>query len=143
MNRAYPELKRRLLLAGVDLAADDLRAVIVDLDEYAFDPAHVSLEDLPPAARVAVSDTITGRAVSIDGDGRGVLDADDTLIPYVAGDPAEAVVVYRHAGTEGASSLLWFVDTAADGVTPMSLVPNGGNVRIEWSDGSARLLSVG
>lgn len=141
-NAPYRNFKKLLLDGDVDLVVDDLRVAIIDEADYTFDAAHTNLSQVPGAARVAVSGTIQNRSITIDGSGNAVFDADDTTINTVTGDPAEALIVFKQGASDAASPLLFFMNRQADGTTPLSLLPNGGNVTVEWSNGATKLVRL-
>lgn len=116
----YTSFKALLLTAGINLSSDDIRAVIVDSADYAFSAAHDFLDDVPGGARVAVSSALGSKTTT-----GGVFDAADATLSAVTGDSVEAVVIYKHTGTDSTSSLIAYID----GVT---VTPNGGNITIQW-----------
>jgi hypothetical protein len=55
----------------------------------------------------------------------GVFDAADKTLTAVTGDPSEAIILYKHTGTESTSNLIVFIDG-------LSVTPNGGDIVIQW-----------
>lgn len=128
-NTVYPKFKEALLKSsGPDLssAGTDVRAILVDLADYTYNAAHDALDDVPAAARVAVSSALANKSVST----AGVFDADDKTLSAVTGDVSEALILYYHTGTESTSLLIAFLDT---GVTGLPVTPNGGDIAIAWN----------
>ena len=82
------------------------------------------LSDIPGAARVAVSGAFTGKT-----NADGVADAADVTLSTVTGDPSEALVIYKHTGTEGTSILIAYIDSG----TNLPVTPNGGDIVIQWN----------
>lgn len=123
-NAIYPKYKEAAMDAasGVDLNDGDVRAILVDLADYTYSAAHDFLDDVPAAARVAVSGTLANTTVT-----NGVFDCDDFVFSLVTGDPSEAIIFYLHTGTESTSRLVSFHDT---GVTGIPVTPNGGNINV-------------
>ncbi|HMN11165.1 MAG TPA: hypothetical protein PKD55_02425 [Bellilinea sp.] len=119
----------------VNWTADDIRVVLVDTGLYTVDLAlHDFLDDIPAGARVAtLSASLGGKSNS-----GGVLDANDATFPLVSGSTAEALVVYRHTGTEATSVLLFYIDTA----TGLPVTPNGDDVVISWDNGANRIIRI-
>lgn len=133
-NAVYPKALEGFAGGDIDWDADDIRAILVDLADYTYNAAHDFLDDVPSGSRVAVSTALTGKTKTL-----GVMDANDTTITSVTGDPAEAVIVYKHTGTEGTSRLISFHDQ--DGLAAgLSLTPDGGNVVIVWH--TSGILSI-
>lgn len=126
-NAIYPKFKEAQsdALINVDLNDGDVRTILVDLADYTYSAAHDFLDDVPAAARVAVSTTLTNTTVA-----NGLFDADDVVFSAVTGDPSEALILYIHTGVEATSRLIAFIDT---GVTGLPVTPNGGNINIAWN----------
>ena len=122
-NKLYPKTKKQLLLAGIDLSAVNVRAILGDTGVYTYNDAHDFLDDIPAGARIAVSGNLTGKAFGDDGS----FDSDDPTLTGVSGASIEAIVLYVHTGTEGTSRLIMFQDT---GVTGLPLTPDGSDVQI-------------
>jgi hypothetical protein len=74
--------------------------------------------------RVAVSGNLGTKTTT-----NGVADAADVTFTAVTGDSVEAVVLYRHTGTEGTSELIAYIDTA----TGLPTTPSGGDITIQWN----------
>lgn len=118
----YPSFKQLLLGGDIDLATDDIRAVIVDTADYIYSSAHDFLDDIPADAGVAVSSALTGKTIA-----NGVFDAADVTFNAVTGDSVEAVVLYKHTGVDATSSLIAYIDGFS------AVTPNGGSVTASWN----------
>lgn len=116
----YPSFKQLLLGGDIDLAADDIRAIIVDSADYTYSAAHDKLDDVAAGSRVAVSSALTSKTIT-----GGVFDAADVTYSNVTGDSVEAIVLYKHTGTDSTSDLIAYIDG-------ISVTPNGGNVVVQW-----------
>jgi hypothetical protein len=125
-NVVYPKFKEAQLAAasGINVATGDLRAILVDLNDYAYSAAHDFLDDVPAIARVSVSPTLIGVTTT-----SGLIDAADTTWPDVTGDLAEGIIIYLHTGNEATSRLVAFLDT----VTGLPVQPNGGDINLAWN----------
>jgi hypothetical protein len=120
----YPKLKEALLKGtSLDLTAVNIRAIFVDLADYTYSAAHDFLDDVPGAARVAVS----GNLASVTVSAAGVVDCADYSVAGVSGDQFEAVIYYVHTGTEATSRLLCFADSG----TGIPYTPNGGGIDVQ------------
>jgi hypothetical protein len=122
-NKLYPKGKRDMMKGLLDMNGGNVRAILVDLDDYTYDDAHDNLDDIPSGARVAVSSNLSGKTFGNDGS----FDSDDPVFAGVTGDELEAIVLYLHTGTESTSKLIAFFDT---GITGMPLTPDGNNVQV-------------
>lgn len=119
----YPKFKEGLLSGAVDLTTADVRAILIDTADYTYSAAHDFLDDVPSAARVAVSTALASKTVT-----NGVFDAADKTLTAVSGDQSEAIVVYVHTGTESTSRLVAYIDSG----TNLPATPNGGDITIQW-----------
>jgi hypothetical protein len=117
----YPDFKEALLTAGLDLESDDIRAILVDTADYTYSAAHNFLDDVAAGSRVAVSSALASKTIT-----DGVFDAADKTLTAVTGDPFEAIILYKHTGTESTSNLIAYIDG-------LSVTPNGGDIVIQWS----------
>jgi hypothetical protein len=124
-NALYPKGKQALLNKEIDMDTDDIRVILVDLADYTYSSAHDFLDDVVAGARVAVSANLANKTIT-----NGVFDADDVTFSSVTGDVSEALIIYRHTGTEATSHLIAFFDT---GVTGLPVTPNGGNITVAWN----------
>jgi hypothetical protein len=111
--------------ANIDLENEDVRLILVDAADYTFSQTHDMLDDVPGAARVAVSGALTGKTVT-----DGVFNADDVTFTAVTGDVSEALILYRHTGVESTSRLIAYLDT---GFTGLPVTPSGTNITVAWN----------
>lgn len=132
-NALYTKAKEGLLNGDFDLNANDIRAILVDAADYTVNIAtDNALDDIPSGARVSTV-ALTGESLT-----DGVFDADDATFTSVTGDPSEAVVLYKHTGTESTSLLLAYIDTA----TGLPVTPNGGNIVVQWDNGANKIFKL-
>ena len=117
----YQEFKEQLLTAGLDVEANDIRVILVDTADYTFSQTHDFLDDVPAGARVAVSGNLASKTIA-----NGTFDAADVTLTAVTGDPSEALVIYKHTGTESTSNLIAYIDG-------ISVTPNGTDITITWN----------
>lgn len=126
-NAIYPKYKQALAdgAANISLSSGTVKVVLVDLADYAYSAAHDFLDDVPVAARVAISGALTSKTTT-----DGLFDAADVTLSSVTGDPCEALIIFIDTGVEATSRLVAFMDT---GVTGLPVTPNGGNINIVWN----------
>lgn len=117
----YPSFKALLLGGDIDLAADDIRAVLIDSADYTYSSAHDFLDDVAAGARVAVSDALASKTIT-----GGVFDAADVTFTAATGDSVEAIVLYKHTGSDATAPLIAYIDG-------VSVTPNGGNIVVSWN----------
>lgn len=133
-NGLYIKGIEALMSAGINLASDTIKVVLVDAADYSVNlSTHDFLDDVAAGARVATatlgSKTVTG----------GAFDAADVTFSAVTGDPSEALVIYKDTGTESTSALIMYIDTA----TGLGVTPNGGDITVTWDSGTNKIFKIG
>ena len=100
MANALYDLGREAFLNGdIDWTADNIRVILGDAADYTVNlSTHDFLDDVPAAARVAVSGNLASKTSAA-----GVADAADVTLTAVVGDPCEFIIIYQHTGTESTS----------------------------------------
>lgn len=124
-NQLYPKFKEALLTAGLDVEADTIKCVLIDLADYTYSAAHDFLNDVAAAARIGTPQTLGSKTI-VD----GVFDAADITFPSVSGDVCEAILLYKDTGVEATSNLIALIDSASAG---LPVTPNSGNIVIQWN----------
>lgn len=133
-NALYDKGREGFLDGNIDWDTNDIRAILIDAADYTVNLAtHDNLDDIPAPARVAVSGAFAGKTVT-----NGVADADDVTFSAVTGDTVEAIVIYKHTGTESTSRLIAYIDTA----TGLPATPNGNDIIVRWDSGSNRIFKL-
>ena len=133
-NSLYTKAKQGLIDGSIDLDTDDIRVVLVDGADYTPNLAtHDNLDDIPAAARVAVSGALASKTVT-----DGVFDADDIVVTAVTGDQFEYLAFYKHTGTESTSRLIYLVDTASG----LPCTPNGSDITLAWDNGANKIFAL-
>jgi hypothetical protein len=133
-NSLYTKGKEHLIDGGIDLNSHDIRAVLVDGADYTPNLAtDEALDDIPAAARVAVSGQLQNPSVT-----DGVFNADDIDIDSVSGDTFEYIALYKHTGTESTSYLLLLIDSA----TGLPCTPDGSDIRLSWDNGANKIFKL-
>jgi len=133
-NALYDKGREGFLDGSIDWDTDDIRCILIDTADYSVDLAtHDNLDDVPGDARVATSGAFTGKTVAA-----GVADAADVTLSSVTGDTCEAIVIYKHTGTESTSRLIAYIDTA----TGLPVTPNGGDITIQWDSGANKIFKL-
>lgn len=133
-NALYDKGRQGFLDGSIDWDTDDIRVILVDTADYTVDTAnHDNLDDVASAGRVAVSSALTGKTAT-----NGVADADDVTFTSVTGDSVEAIVIYKHTGTESTSRLIAYLDSG----TGLPVTPNGGNITVQWDNGANKIFKL-
>lgn len=133
-NHIYPTAKQRFLSGQLNWLTDPISAVLVGTQYYTYSDAHATLLDLPVAARIAASGTLTNRTAVL-----GVADADDTSFGSVIGNPAQAVVLAMDTGVDATSYLVAYIDTAG---STLPVNPDGSVISLAWSNGAFKIFSL-
>lgn len=134
-NGLYDAARAAFLNADIDWTADDIRAILIDTGTYTVNlSTHDFLDDIPGGARVATSSALSGKTSAA-----GVADANDVTFSAVSGATVEAVVLYKHTGTESTSNLIAYMDT---GMTGLPVTPNGGDITVQWANTTNRIFKL-
>lgn len=133
-NALYGKGREGFLGGTIDWDTHDIRIILIDDADYSKSiDVDDFLDDIAGAARVAVSDALASKTVTL-----GVADAADKTWSSVSGDESEEIVGYYHTGTEGTSALIFNIDTA----TGLPVTPNGGDITVSWDDGSDKIFKL-
>lgn len=130
----YDKGREAFANGDIDLLVDDIRAILIDAADYTVNLAtHDFLDDIPSGARVAVSGALSGKTTTA-----GVFNHSTGTFTSVTGDTSEALVYYKHTGTESTSYLIAYVDN----FTGLPVTPNGQNITFTPSTGSNKLFKL-
>lgn len=133
-NALFDKGREAFLNGDIDWLNDDIRIILIDAADYTVNLAsHDFLDDVPAPARVAVSSALASKTST-----NGVADAADVTFPLVTGDQSEALVIYKHTGTESTSNLIAYIDTA----TGLPVTPNGGDITVQWDNGANKIFKL-
>lgn len=133
-NALFDKGREGFLNGDIDWPADDIRAILIDTADYTLSiSTHEFLSSVPVAARVAVSASFTGKTST-----NGIADAADITFTAVTGDQSEALIIYKHTGTDATARLIAYMDTA----TGLPVLPNGGNITVTWDNGTNKIFKL-
>lgn len=135
MANALFDVGRSQFLQGTLAATDSLKWIGVDhADDTPVVATDDFLDDILAAARVFTSGALATKTYTA-----GVLDADDTVIATVTGDPFESLVLFNDTpGTEATKDLILFIDTA----TGLPTTPNGADITLQYDAGANRIFKL-
>jgi hypothetical protein len=124
-NAIYPLYKQALLdaSANVDLNDGTVKVALVDTGTYTYSASHDFYNDL--SGVVGTPQEILNTTVT-----NGVFDGDNVTFTTVTGDTVEALVIYIDTSDAATSRLVAYIDT---GVTGLPVIPNGGDLTINWN----------
>lgn len=133
-NALYDKGRQGFLDGSIDWDTDDIRLILIDTADYTVNLAtHDFLDDVAAAAREEVSASLSGKTVT-----DGVADANDVTFTTAAGDPCEALICYKHTGTDSTSRLIFYIDTA----TGLPVTLNGNDVIVRWDNGANKIFKL-
>lgn len=130
-NKFFPRGAQKVLGASINLATDTIKAALVPAS-YTYTDTHEYLDHI--GTIVGASAELIGKTVV-----GGVFDAEDPAFgALAAGSTVKAVVLFKDTGSASTSPLLCYLDA----ITGFPFSTNGGTVTVNWSDGSAKILSL-
>lgn len=110
-----------------------IKTSLIDTADETFNSADEFLSNITAAG---IEET-SGAMTLIDAASDGILDANDVTFTGTAGDPCEAILVYKDTGVGSTSPLLFWFD-AASGL-PVTL---GGDVTVAWDNGANKIAKI-
>ena len=134
-NAIYPKFKEQLLQGGVNMSTADIRFILFDLTDDAYDAANEFVGDLVAGAIVKRTAAGAGSKTFTN----GVFDCADSVFAAVTGDPCEAIIAYVYNASDAAARLIAFIDT---GVTGLPVTPNGGDINVAWNAGANKIFAL-
>lgn len=122
----YPKAFDLMAEGDLDLLVDDLRVFLVDAADYTFANTHDFLDDVAAGSRVGTPTALASKTSAYSSN-VWTFDAADTTLTSVTGDQSEAVIVYKHTGTDSTSPLVLYLELSS------AVTPNGGNITLQWN----------
>lgn len=133
-NSLYDYGRYLFLTGAINWLSDNIKAVLVDTNEYTVDlNADQFLSSIPVAARVATSDNLSGKVATA-----GIADAENTSFTTVIGNICEAIVLYKDTADATTSPLILYIDTS----TGLPIKPNGADIIVNWSNGVNKIFKL-
>ena len=131
-NRLYPKGAEKILSGSINLISDTIKVALLS-DAYTYSASHEFLSDVSASA-LNTNQTLGTKSVT-----NGVFDAADSVYTAVAaGANARYLAIYKDTGVAGTSPLIHFVDA----VTGLPMATNGGDITIQWDNGSYKIFSL-
>lgn len=132
-NALYKLGAQAILNKEIDLDSDTIKCALVK-NTY---PQNLTTDQYYSSISAYVLGTpqaLTTKSLAL-----GVFDADDaTFTAVAAGDTAEGVVLYKDTGVAGTSQLIAYIDT----ITGFPFATNGGDVIVQWDNGSFKIFAI-
>lgn len=132
-NALYAKGKEKILSAAINFSSDTLKVRLVK-NTYAQNLTTDEFVSLVTKVTGTTDQLLTGKTVT-----GGVFDANDVTFTAVpAGETSEGVVIYKDTGDEATSPVLAYIDT----ITGFPLATNGGDITIQWDNGTYKIFSL-
>lgn len=134
MNALYDTGRDAFLNGNIDWVGDDIRGILIDTALYSVDLVNDEfLQDIAAGAREGTITALSGKSSDA-----GIADAADLTFVTVSGATVEALVLYRHTGSESTGQLIAYIDTA----TGLPVTPGGGDIIIAWDNGANKIFKL-
>lgn len=132
-NAMFNPGREGFLDGSIDWDTDDVRAMLVK-STYTFDATDKFISDLG-AVDNGRSAALGSKTVT-----DGVADAADTSLTATDAAACNAIIVFKHTGSDATARLIAYVDTPASGLplTPAA----GGTVNIAWDSGANKIFKL-
>lgn len=133
-NNLYDSGRSAFAAGAINWTGDNIKAVLVDTDDYAVNLAtHDFLDDIPVGARIATSANLSGKTITA-----GACYAAPWVFTAVTGDPAEALVIYKDTGVAATSQLIAYIDS----VSGLPVTPNGTDITVTPDTGANKIFRL-
>lgn len=133
-NAVYPKGLEGFLGGTIDWDTDTIKLALVDAGVYTYSAAHQFMSSIVAGgATIARSGAFTSRTVT-----NGVADAADVTLTAVTGTSVEIIVIFKDTGSDATSPVIVYIDTA----TGLPVTPNGGDITVQWDNGSNKIFSL-
>lgn len=132
MSAVYPKAKEQFEQAGINLLTDDIRVMLV-LSSYTYNAAHVFLADL------GAVDNGRSAALGTKDVTNGVFDAADSTLNATAGTASNALIVFKHTGSDATARVIAYIDNAVG----LPFTPEAAQTcPIVWDNGANKIFAL-
>lgn len=133
-NALYDKGREAFLTGDIDWLNDNIKVTLIDANDYTVNLSTDQFySSIPVAARVATSGNLSSKTAT-----SGVADAADVLFTSVTQDVSEALVIWQDTGVEASSRLIAYIDVASG----LPVTPNGGDITVQWDNGSNKIFKL-
>ena len=129
-NTLYDKGRQAFLSGDADWDANTIKVSLLS-STYTFSQAHDFFDDI---SGVVATSSALGSKTTTD----GVADAADITFSAVSGSQVTQFVIWADSGVSSTSRLLVYFDSA----TNLPVTPNGGDITIQWSNGSDKIFKL-
>jgi hypothetical protein len=132
-NALFPLGREGFLDGGIDWDTDDIRVMLVR-STYAYDSTDKFVSDLG-AVDNGRSAALASKTVT-----QGVADAADTTLNATAANASNALIIFKHTGSDATARLIAYIDTPTSG---LPFTPSAGQaVPITWDNGANKIFTL-
>lgn len=132
-NALYDKGREKFLTGALSYSGDTIKVALVDTALYTVNLATDEFFSTISSAVVGTPQTLSSKTTT-----SGIADAADVTYTAVTGATCEAVVIYKDTGVAGTSPLIAYIDTA----TNLPVTPNGGNITVQWDNGTNKIFKL-
>lgn len=133
----YAKGREKFLRAEISWPDDDIKAVLVDADDYTVNlNTDEFLSDIPSIARAGTSNSFTSKTTTAGWAGTPTIIF--TGVPL--NDPCEAIVIFKNAGADSACPLIAYMDSSS--ITNLPIVPNGAKITVLFEPEALGLFQI-
>lgn len=132
----YPTAKKNILDGEIDLLNDNIIALLMNAS-YSYNATHEFLSDVVGGADanvVARGGNLASKSITLSGT-KQIFDAANLTISAVNNGTATSVIVAQNSGVDATSRVIMY-----DAIT--SIVTNGSDIIVTWSDGTDKIFSI-
>lgn len=134
-NRVFPKGKEGIFGGNIDLDTDDIRAMLVK-SAYTYDSTDQFLSDLG-----AVDNGRTAAGLGSKSITNGVFDAADDSLTATDASASNAIILFKHTGSDATARLIAYIDTVASG---LPFTPAASQVcPLAWDNGANKIFAWG
>lgn len=134
-NALYDKGREGFLDGSIDWDTDDIRVMLVK-SGYTFSAAHDFVDDITGGS----NDNGRSAALGSKTVTSGVADAADTSITATAATACNALVIFKHTGSDATARLIAYIDTPASG---LPFTPSASQVvSITWDNGANKIFKL-
>jgi hypothetical protein len=132
-NVLYDKGREGFLDGSIDWDTDDIRVCLVK-SSYTFSAAHDFMDD------IGTDDNGRSAALGSKTVTSGVADAADTSLVATSAVACEALVIFKHTGSDATARLIAYIDTPSAGLpfTPAA----SQTVNITWDNGANKIFKL-
>lgn len=132
-NALYNKAREEYLDALLDWNTDDVRVCLVR-STYTYSAAHTSMSD------VGATDNGRSAALGTKTVTDGIADAADTTLTATSAVACDALVVFKHTGSDATARLIAYIDTPTSG---LPFTPSASQVvNITWDNGANKIFKL-